>query len=200
MKRLLAVVALLGAAAPLFAQAPADKLLKGCAECHGANGVATKPGVPHMDGQKNVYLADSLKGFADGKRPTAIVQHKQIPADEIVALANHYAALPIARPQGKADAALVARGEKLYLARCADCHFDSGRDADKDAPLLAAQDYDYLLAQTLAFRRGQRKFPFMMDDGYRGLEDDDLVAIVRFFNAQDPTLPPTPRKKRRKNG
>ncbi len=185
-------------ALPAAAQEVPEKLLKGCAECHGMNGVATKADVPHLDAQKPVYLADSLRAFADGSRSTAVDQHRKLSGDQIAALSAHYSAQPVARPKGQADAALFAAGETVYQNRCADCHFENGRAADKDAPLMAAQNLNYLLAQTLAFRKGTRKFPFMMDDAYRGLNDADLTAVVHFFHGQDPSLPPETGKRRRK--
>lgn len=198
MRRLLPAL-LFAAALPAVAQsAPDPQLLKTCTECHGVNGVAPKPDVPHMDGQKNIYLADSLRGFADRSRATAVAQHTRVPADQVMALANHYAGQAIVHPRGQADATLAAKGETIYNNRCADCHFDAGRDADKDAPLLAAQNLDYLVAQTLAFRKGTRKFPFMMDDAYRGLSEADLIAVAHFFYAQDPSVPPAAGKRRRK--
>lgn len=180
------------------AQAVPEKLLKACGECHGANGVALKPEIPHLDGQKNVYMIDSLRAFADRSRPTTVVQHTQLAAEQAAALANHYAAQPIVRPRGQADATLAAKGETIYNNRCADCHFDAGRDADKDAPLLAAQNLNYLIAQTLAFRKGTRKFPFMMDEAYHGLTETDLTAVTHYFHAQDPSVPPSAGKRRRK--
>lgn len=196
--RPLLLVVLLAAALPVAAQTVAESLLKTCAVCHGANGVAAKPDVPHMDGQKPLYLADSLRSFADRSRPTAVPQHAGLTADQIAALASHYAGQAIVHGRAQADAALVAKGEVIYNNRCADCHFDAGRDADKDAPLLAAQNLDYLIAQTLAFRQGTRKFPMMMDDAYQGLSAADLTAVAHFFAAQDPSAPPAAGKRRRK--
>lgn len=189
---------LLAAALPAAAQGVPEKLLKGCAECHGINGVAVKADVPHLDAQKPVYLADSLASFADGSRPTAVAEHAKLGKEQAAALAAHYSAQPVARPKGQADAALFARGETIYNNRCADCHFENGRAADKDAPLMAAQNLNYLLAQTLAFRKGTRKFPFMMDDAYHGLSEADLTAVAHFFHGQDPSLPPETGKRRRR--
>lgn len=189
---------LLAVALQAAAQDVPDKLLKGCADCHGMNGVAVKPDVPHLDTQKPVYLSDSLKAFVNGSRPTAVADHAKLNDEQIAALSAHYAGQPVARPKGEADAALFAAGETVYHNRCADCHFENGRAADKDAPLMAAQNLNYLLAQTLAFRKGTRKFPFMMDDAYRGLSESDLTAVVHFFHGQDPALPPETRKRRRR--
>lgn len=192
------VALLLTAALPAAAQGVPEKLLKGCADCHGMNGVAVKPDVPHLDAQKPQYLADSMKAFVAGSRKTAVAEHAKLSDEQVTALAAHYSTQAVARPKGQADAALFAQGETVYQNRCADCHFENGRAADKDAPLMAAQNLNYLLAQTLAFRKGTRKFPFMMDDAYRGLSDADLTAVVHFFHGQDPSLPPETGKRRRR--
>jgi cytochrome c553 len=96
------------------------------------------------------------------------------------------------RPQS--DPELLAKGERVYANRCADCHLDNGRESDKDAPLMAAQDAAFLVAQSKLFKTGARKFPFMMDDAFRGLTDADLSAVAAFFAAQDPVI----EKRRRK--
>lgn len=174
-----------------------NALIKPCIECHGSNGVAVKPATPHIDGQMATYLADSLRAFNDGTRKTDVDQHKGIPRDMAKSLAGHYAAQKISRSKSPADPALLLRGDELYLSRCADCHPDNGRESDKDAPLMAGQDIDYLIAQTLAFKRGERRFAVMMDDAYKGLTEADLKAIAHFFAAQDPVATTKPRKKRR---
>jgi cytochrome c553 len=79
-----------------------------------------------------------------------------------------------------------------------DCHIDNGRGSDKDAPLLAGQELTFLIQQTLAFKSGVRKFPFMMDDAYRGLTADELSATAHFFAAQDANAPPPGKKKWRR--
>jgi cytochrome c553 len=42
-----------------------------CAGCHGANGVSAVPSYPNLAGQKEAYLASSLKAFRDGTRKNA---------------------------------------------------------------------------------------------------------------------------------
>lgn len=183
---------------PTQAAEPPEALLKICGECHGSNGVATKPGVPHLDGQRDVYFADSLKAFAKGARKTAVAQHRSVAHEDIQILATHFAAQKANRSKSPTDPQLTERGQVIYESRCADCHFDAGRDSDKDAPLMAAQNLEYLVAQTLDFKKGIRTFPFMMDDAYRGLSEADLTAVAHFFAAQDQTAPPATGKKRRK--
>lgn len=169
-----------------------------CVACHGSNGIAVQPHTPHLNGQLPVFLKAAMQAYADGSRPTAVDQHKTFPEQEIEAMAQHYAGQAAARPKQDIDPALVARGETLYGNRCAECHGDAGRESDKDAPLVAAQDKTFMAAQALLFKRGARKFPFMMDDAYRGLSEADLTAIAEFFAAQEPIAPPGNKKKKRK--
>jgi cytochrome c553 len=190
-------VLLFGSTAGL-AQGTADaNLTSNCSECHGTDGVGFKAGIPHLNGQTAALLANMITAFQQGKRSTKVKMHRDIAAAEVAPLASHYSQQKAQRPKSETKPELVTRGETLYQNRCADCHMDNGRDSDKDAPLVAAQDMSYLIAQTLAFKAGERKFPYLMDDAYRGLSDEDLTAIAHFFAAQDQVAPQTGRKRRR---
>lgn len=183
---------------PLAAAQDAEALLKPCVECHGLNGLATKPATPHLDGQMATYLYESLRAHSDGSRKTTVAQHKGIPKETAKAMAEHYAAQKVKREKSPTDPALLARGDELYLSRCAECHPDNGREADKDAPLMATQNVDYLVSQAIAFKKGDRRFATMMDDAFRGLSEADLTAIAHFFASQDQVAPKAAGKKRRK--
>ncbi len=176
----------------------AESLLKPCVECHGINGLATKPSTPHLDGQEEIYLYDSIRAFNSGSRKTAVAQHKGVSKDAAKAMANHYNSQKAKREKSAVDPALLARGHELYQSRCAECHPDNGREADKDAPLMAAQNVDYLTAQVIAFRKGERRFATMMDDGFKGLSEADLTAIAHFFASQDQIAPKTTESKRKR--
>jgi cytochrome c553 len=190
--------ALLFGSAASFAQAAAPSgSIADCTECHGSDGLGFKPGVPHINGQPEGLLGNMLNAFREGKRSTKVKTHRDITAANVAPLAKHYAEQKAQRPKSATKPELVARGETLYLNRCADCHVDNGRDSDKEAPLMAAQEMTYLIAQTLAFKSGERKFPFLMDGAYKDLSEDDLTAIAHFFAAQDQVAPQTGRKRRR---
>jgi cytochrome c553 len=194
----LLTLALLFGSAGSYAQAaavagPTDN----CTECHGSDGLGFKPGIPHLNGQPEALLTNMITAFQQGKRSTKVKMHRDIAAAEVAPLAKHYAAQKAQRPKSATKPELVARGETLYQNRCADCHVDNGRDSDKEAPLVAAQDMNYLVAQTLAFKAGERKFPFLMDGAYKDLSDEDLTAIAHFFAAQEQVAPPAARKRRR---
>lgn len=169
-------------------------ITRNCNECHGTDGLGFKPGVPHLNGQPDYLLTNMITAFQQGKRSTKVKMHRDITDAELAPLAKHYAQQKAQRPKSTTNPELVARGEAVYLKRCADCHVDNGRDSDKEAPLMAAQDLNYLIEQTLAFKTGLRQFPFLMDGAYKDLSDDDLTAAAHFFAAQEQEIS----KKRRR--
>lgn len=192
---ILALVLATGAAAA----EPAAAQLAPCIECHGSSGVAAKPGVPHIDGQHGQYMVDSMRAFASDVRKSSTDAHKRVSRDALESIVAHYAGQKVTRPRPVTDPAQVTRGATIYNNRCADCHMDNGRESDKDAPIMASQDLDYLSRQILAFRKGDRRYPTMMDDAFRGLSEADLMAVAQFFAAQDPNVAPAgARGKRRK--
>jgi cytochrome c553 len=74
---------------------------------------------------------------------------------------------------------------------------DSGRASDKEAPLTAAQNLDYLISQARAFKTGARALPAMTERIFRELNEDDLVAIAHFYAAQVQQVPNEGRRRRR---
>ena len=194
---LLTAVLLIGSSAGNAQETTSTNLTSNCIECHGADGLGFKPGVPHINGQQEHLLTDMITSFRQGKRPTKVKMHRDIPAADVAPLARHYAGQKAQRPKSATKPELVVAGESLYLKRCADCHVDNGRDSDKEAPLVAAQDLSYLIAQTLAFKSGERKFPYLMDGAYKDLSDEDLTATAHFFAAQDQVAPQQGRRRRR---
>jgi cytochrome c553 len=192
---LVTVGLLFGSTAGSVQAAEGTDITSNCNECHGTDGLGFKPGVPHLNGQPDHLLTSMINAFQQGKRPTKVKMHRDIAAAEVAPLAKHYSQQKEAqRPKSATNPELVVRGEALYLKRCADCHVDNGRDSDKEAPLTAAQDLNYLVEQTLAFKTGVRKFPFLMDGAYKDLSDEDLTAVAHFFAAQEQEVP----KKRRR--
>ncbi|HEY6897737.1 MAG TPA: c-type cytochrome [Rhodocyclaceae bacterium] len=158
-----------------------------CAECHGANGVATASGVPHLNGQLAEYLSDTMEAFKAGKRPSSTPTHADpaLTEKDIADLSKFYAKQKKAqRPEQAADPAKVAAAEDLYKRRCSKCHVFGGRDSDHDAPLMAGQSLEYLQKQTEAYVSGKRKFPFLMDEAYLGLSKEELERLSHYFASQ----------------
>jgi sulfide dehydrogenase cytochrome subunit len=167
--------------------APVEELVKPCAACHGASGISSAPATPHLGGQIADYLQQEISGIASGERASAVADHvpKTWTQADIAAVAKFYANNKGGRPVQAIDAEKVAQGAKIYNNRCAECHTNKGRGSDKDAPLMAAQNLEYMAEQTKLYLSGKRRFPFMMDDAYRGLKAEELEAVAHFFASQN---------------
>ena len=169
-----------------------------CADCHGVDGISTERGIPHLNGQLLPYLESSMEKFKTSGRPRGSAKHVPNGVDnaQMTEILKGYSTSKAVRQKSpKIDPALVAKGDSIYLNRCASCHPDNGRDSDKDAPLVAAQDLDYMITQTGYFVDGKRKYTFKMDDAFRGLTGVELTAVAHFFANQDQE---TPKKKKRR--
>ena len=92
-----------GAASPdivaLYHQGDAERGLKACAECHGAQGQGVGPANPPLAGQPPAYLAEQLKLWREGKRknsPQGVMLQigQALDEPEIAALSAYAAGLP----------------------------------------------------------------------------------------------------------
>lgn len=201
----IAVSASLATIVGLANAADVAELIKPCVECHGSNGVATLPGVPHLNGQNEYYLFEEIEHLHHGKRSkrTSVKAHvpKEYKKADWTAIAKHYAGSDPARPKQTVDPERVARGEKIYLDRCESCHIDNGRDYDpsknQETPRMAGQDPAYLLAESKAFNAGLRNFALDQDRAFKGLSDEQLEDVAHYFAAQESRAPTVTSEKKR---
>ena len=168
------------------AAASPESLTMACTECHGAAGVSAAVNTPHLNGQLSDYLEESIGALAQGARITSIPNHvpKTWTRPEISSVAKFYANTKAVRPVQTSNPELAEKGRVIYQKRCAECHPDNGRESDHDAPLMAAQNLEYLMEQARAFVSGKRKFVFQMDDAFRGLSPAELDSVAHFFASQ----------------
>jgi cytochrome c553 len=73
--------------------------LPACEQCHGPGGRGVGPDFPPLAGQSATYLANQLKAWKTGARPPGpmglmAVVAKKLSEAEVLAIAEHYAALP----------------------------------------------------------------------------------------------------------
>jgi len=80
-----------------------------CARCHGINGISKEKGVPHIAGQRAVYLLLEMKVYQAGGRGSKLMANtvKYMNDDAIMKVAAYYASLESAEPTsgGSAKAA-----------------------------------------------------------------------------------------------
>ena len=68
-----------------------------CVACHGMDGIAKMPNVPHIAGESEVYLTKQLKAFRSGERqdPQMSIIAKGLSDDDIANLAAWYSSIKV---------------------------------------------------------------------------------------------------------
>ena len=169
------------AAQPQPQPAPLQAKLAACAACHGADGHAAMPRVPHLAGQPRLFLENRLVMMREGLSvvPAMAGLLDGLGDAELAALARHYAALPLRAERPARDAARAARGAALAeRALCGSCHLPdhSGRE---QIPRLAGQREDYLLQSMRDFAAGRTGGrDTLMSNALIGLSDADLQDLA----------------------
>lgn len=100
MRAVLFCLAMLSAAGAATAQgnAAAGKAKAAqCAVCHGPQGLASAPDVPHLAGQPAIYLSAQLRNFRSGKRSHEVmaVVAKALSDTDIDDMAAWFASLQV---------------------------------------------------------------------------------------------------------
>ncbi|NYZ10932.1 c-type cytochrome [Azospirillum sp. RWY-5-1] len=202
--------------AALLAQAgPVGGGLLACARCHGLRGEGGGAGAfPRLAGQKAEYLEAAMLAYAQGTRPSGIMQPiaAELSGEEIRRLSDHYAAMDPAdgapRPAA-GDAVRLApdHRETLALGRriaeqglpeqgvpaCASCHGPSGRaePGQRHAlyPALEGQFAPYLVQQLTLWTQGKRggnAYSRIMEAAVRTLRPEQIAAVAAHYAALPP--------------
>jgi cytochrome c553 len=174
-----------------------EALQRSCAKCHGLDGLGRgSEAFPKLAGQRPEYLERSLHAYAQGSRPSGIMESVAVGLDDdtIRELAAYYTRLDpaVASTSAAADAAMLARGRAIAheglparrVPACVECHEPDGRQARAAYPRLAGQPADYLVGQLELFKAGHRgggEFAHLMDEVAPRLEADEMRAVARYF-------------------
>ena len=170
-----------------------------CASCHGIKGISTAKGVPHIAGQRPLYVYQELRLYQSGNRGNTPMNNavRFLSDDALVKVAAYYAGLDPAPPAPAASskAAAVktdpASAGKAAAAGCAGCHGETGISKTAGTPNLVGLDPKYLVDATIAYKNGQRKHD-MMKTLVSGLSDADINNIAVFYATQKPGKAQTP--------
>lgn len=155
--------------------------LAACAACHGADGHAALPGVPHLAAQPRLFIENRLVMMREGLSvvPQMAGLLEGLSDADLGALSRHFAALPPQAARPPRDATRAARGAALsQRAMCGTCHLPdhAGRE---QIPRLAGQREDYLLKSMRDFAAGRTAGrDTLMSNALLGLTDADLQDLA----------------------
>lgn len=169
-----------------------------CGRCHGmGKHPPASTLVPVLNGQRPEFLAQALREYAGGFRPSGIMQPVAANLDEeaVRELADYYAQLP-ALPVEPSDGAQIEAGRTIALdgilkdgvPACVSCH---GADALPAYPRLAGQQAAYMRNRLMLWKRGVRAATggdAIMAPIARRLTDQDIAAVSAYFTSVKPEL------------
>lgn len=166
-----------------------------CASCHGDDGNSITGAWPNLAGQQQNYLLKQMQDFQQGEAGgrysatmTALVT--DLTQQDMEDIAAYYASqTPII---GAADPALVTRGQQIYrggnidkkITACSACHGPQGEgNADAGFPALAGQQPEYVIAELLAYKQGQRHndLNHIMQDIAERMDKEDMIAVASYI-------------------
>ena len=195
-----ALVALIGSvfmagATQVLAGPSAAMMANTCAGCHGTNGQSAGPASPNLAGMSASYFIDSMTYFknlpkdqehAEDARPATIMNRiaKGYTDEQIEAMAEHFASLPVYKADVPHDPAKAKAGAEVYDGACSKCHDENGALPDDDAGILAGQWLPWLQYSMIDFRSGHREMPKKMKKEVEKLSDAEIEAALHFFASQ----------------
>ena len=179
----------LAGAAQAQSQKPAPRAtlaerIASCTACHGPGGNATIATFPSLAGQPKIFIENQLVLIREGLRDVPAMKDVMagMQDDEIVALAKHFAAQPVAPRSAPQQAESVRRGGQLSRSLlCGTCHLP-GYTGQNQVPRLAGQNQEYLLTSMKEFRDhpGPGRDTIMAAT-LRGLSDTDLADLAHYL-------------------
>ena len=169
-----------------------------CARCHGANGVSTTKGVPHLAGQRAAYLDLQLRAYRLAARVQGPMSGmvRFLADDALLKVAAYYASLEPPRPAaGPAKAAAQkpdpVEAGKAAASSCGGCHGETGISKTPGMPSLVALDPKYFVAASNAYKTGQRKDE-LMKPLVAALSEESLNNVALYYALQKPARAQTP--------
>lgn len=169
-------------------------VLDDCARCHGRRGEGREGVFPRLANQREMYLLESLRAFAGGRRFSGIMQPvvADLDDDMLRALAAHYARQPPVANETAERSEAIARGG-IIAARgvpargvpaCRHCHGPGVTARNPLYPELAGQYADYLQLQLELFKsrtRGGTEYAHIMETVTRRMTREDMQAVALYY-------------------
>jgi len=162
-----------------------------CASCHGADGNSLVPMYPKLAGQHAEYTTKQLKEFKSGVRKNPIMAGMVagLSEQDMAELGAYFASQKPTPGNGKGS----DLGRKLYfggdasrgITACIACHGTSGKGMAKAGfPVVANQSVEYLTAQLISFKAGERDNDrnSIMRNVAKRLKQKDIEALAQFLS------------------
>jgi sulfide dehydrogenase cytochrome subunit len=166
------------------AGADIDQALTMCVNCHGEDGLGTESDIPIIAGIPAVIQEDAMFAYLDGARncgnkPLMCGIVSRLSEDQIIELAEHFAAMPYVPAGEEFDAALAEQGRAIHGESCAICHGDD--PAAAESSILHGQHKDYLRYALHQYAAGEREQLPAMEEKTSALSPEDIEALLNYY-------------------
>jgi cytochrome c553 len=173
----------------------------GCVQCHGMSGAGNSSGAfPRLSGQGAWYLYKSLRDYAAGVRPNAIMGPiaEQLADQQMQNVAAYYASIQDAptfeEPQAdlqtlQVGGAIAATGiADRGVPACNGCHGTASVTSSPIYPYLAGQFASYMQNQLMLWKNGRRDGDAMniMEMIAKGMTDEQIRAVSLYYASVRP--------------
>lgn len=176
-----------GTSVPADARAGRIAAERNCQVCHGLDGRGAAPGIPHLAGQRERYLLQTLQEYTAAKRPhgSAPATLRAVSDADQRNVAAYYATLSAVSATAGQEAVPSADSGKFAAASCAKCHGEDGNSQTPGVPSLAGQPANYLLAALHQYQNGERSAS-AMHSTVPGTDEAQLKAVSVYFSSRIP--------------
>ena len=161
---------------------------KECKGCHGVDGKATAPGIPHLAGQRERYLTAAIDAYRQGKRFHSALRQiatRMTDADTRNVAAYFASQPPFAATAGNGKPfSPYDAGRKLAMD-CVKCHGEDGNSKGPGIPSLAGQQPRYLVDAMREYLHAERK-QSPMHPMLRSLSGLEMESLALYFASQTP--------------
>ena len=164
-----------------------------CMACHGPVGISPAFIYPNLAGQVPGYVADQLAAYKSGARVSPIMAPfiLALTEEDMADLDAYYASLePAAQAAPEPLSVTALEGQAIYrggvaereIAACMSCHGPSGHGIPALYPRVSAQYKEYLEAQLLAFKKGERTgYNDIMSEIAFDLSEQQITALSEYM-------------------
>jgi cytochrome c553 len=157
-----------------------------CGACHGADGNSPTGQFPNLAGQTWRYIYVQLKDYKEGRRtdPVMTPMAAQLSRQEMIDIANYFAAQPAKPSTFKSDEAKMKLGKaKADETLCSMCHL-GGFAGQNEIPKVAGQQYDYIVKQMRDFKaRTRTNDAGNMTSVSQTLSDADIENLAHYITS-----------------
>jgi cytochrome c553 len=184
MRKMLAVLALLFATAPLKAETIEERAAP-CLACHGDNGQSQTENIPSLGGQQPGYALIQLFMFREKLRTFEPMNDitKSFSDDDLHAFSDFIAKMPKPAPPADADdPARMARAAALVQQNhCNSCHQADFSGGD-NVPRIADQREDYLAKTLREYKNNTRHgYDDTMAEVLQPITDDQIADLAYYI-------------------